>query len=433
MKKGFQRRSNKTSMVFMGIIFLLALNQRVISQETPQSSEPTESGSFRGPDSAGNRIQSDRADKDSVFDFNFSRSYYEWKDNIQEEYGYSFGASYIANYFKASDSLPGKDDYASGAVFRFFGRWELLGRGTETMGSLNYLFEHRHPYADTTPTPFSIDNIGNAGAIGIPFDRDKWHLTNLYWDQSWQNGQFEIFAGWLDVTDFVDVYPLTSPWTDYSNFVFSIGAATMDLPDDAAMGLAAGTWLNDTTYMMAGFEDLNSDPGDPMEGFDTFFNDNEYFKHIEIGWTGSGKEQYYLDNFHITLWHSDQRDESGVEDGWGTFLSYSRPIGEQWLLFARGGFADDGGSLLDRSVSLGGGYQPDGTDDWLGFGVNWGQPNDNLFGSGLNDQYATEVYYRMQVTKELAITPDIQLLIDPALNPEENHIWVFGLRARLAF
>ena len=41
--------------------------------------------------------------------------------------------------------------------------------------------------------------------------------------------------------------------------------------------------------------------------------------------------------------------------------------------------------------------------------------------------------YRLQVTRELAITPDVQLLINPALNPEKNAIWVFGLRGRLAF
>jgi len=37
------------------------------------------------------------------------------------------------------------------------------------------------------------------------------------------------------------------------------------------------------------------------------------------------------------------------------------------------------------------------------------------------------------VTKELSITPDVQLLIDPALNTEKDTLWVFGLRARLAF
>jgi len=38
----------------------------------------------------------------------------------------------------------------------------------------------------------------------------------------------------------------------------------------------------------------------------------------------------------------------------------------------------------------------------------------------------------LQLTQNLAITPDVQLIINPALNPDESSIWVFGLRARLA-
>ena len=61
------------------------------------------------------------------------------------------------------------------------------------------------------------------------------------------------------------------------------------------------------------------------------------------------------------------------------------------------------------------------------------QPNDALFGADLDDQYAVEAYYRLQVSKELAITPSVQLLINPALNPDEESIWVGGVRVRLAF
>jgi porin len=39
----------------------------------------------------------------------------------------------------------------------------------------------------------------------------------------------------------------------------------------------------------------------------------------------------------------------------------------------------------------------------------------------------------VQLAQNLAITPDVQLIIDPALNPDEDVLWIFGLRARLAF
>jgi porin len=183
---------------------------------------------------------------------------------------------------------------------------------------------------------------------------------------------------------------------------------------------------------------LNADPTDPFEGLNTFVNDNEYFKHFEIGYTTSPWEAYYLDNLHLTLWHSDERAKLGIDNGWGAFLSFTHTIGDKWQMFARGGFAEDGGSLLKRSVSIGAGYTPGsiaslGSGSQLGFGANWGKPNDSLFRADLNDQYTLEAYYRLQVTKEFAITPDVQLLINPALNPGKDTVWVAGVRARLAF
>ena len=59
--------------------------------------------------------------------------------------------------------------------------------------------------------------------------------------------------------------------------------------------------------------------------------------------------------------------------------------------------------------------------------------HDALFGADLKDQYAAEAYFRWQLADEIAITPSAQLLIDPALNPDEDTVWVFGVRARLAF
>ncbi len=100
--------------------------------------------------------------------------------------------------------------------------------------------------------------------------------------------------------------------------------------------------------------------------------------------------------------------------------------------FIRGGYADDGGTLLQKSLSIGLGYNAIAGRDQLGVAANWGQPNEDGFGPDLDDQYAFEVYYRLQLTEQLAITPDIQYLVDPAQNPTEDSLWIFGLRARLA-
>lgn len=416
------------------LICLMMLPNQGLAQY-PEAGQ--EKRSFKGPDGVKNRTAKDSAAQDTPFEWQAMDPYYEWKNQLYEKYGYTFGIAYIAGAAVASDSMPGRDDYASSAVLRLSGIWELLGRGSKNTGTLSYMVEHRHRYADTALSPFHLANLGNVGVSSVPFENDDWHLTHLIWDQSWANGRFETFTGFIDVTDFVDVYPLTSFWTDFSSYVFSVGAATIDLPDDAALGLGAGGWLTDSIYLIGSIEDLNSDPSRPFDGFDTFFNDNEYFTSLELGWTSSAWEQYYLNNLHLTLWHVDERTQKGVDDGWGGVISLTHSINTKWLIFARGGYANDGGSLLERSVSIGAGYTPGGIEklgmgDQLGMGINWGRPNPTVAGNNLKDQYAVETYYRWQVTKALSITPDIQMLIDPALNSEKNTIFMFGLRVRIA-
>jgi porin len=244
-----------------------------------------------------------------------------------------------------------------------------------------------------------------------------------------------LLAGLISAPDFLDVYTLGSPWLHFQSLAYTTGAGTISLPGDAALGAIVGGWVNENLYILGGFEDANSVASDFFDSFDTFFSEKEFFKHVEIGWTTS-RDKAYIDNFHLTLWHADKREEAGVPSGHGAILSFTHYIDEKWMPFIRAGYAEDGASFLEKSVSAGFAYQPDpiggSAGHLLGFGANWGEPNEAVFGPGLNDQYGFELFYRVQVTKEFAVTPDIQLLIDPALNPAESSIWVFGLRVRLS-
>ena len=144
------------------------------------------------------------------------------------------------------------------------------------------------------------------------------------------------------------------------------------------------------------------------------------------------RELLFVDNMHVTFWQVDESD-AGTPDGWGVSASASSKIGDKWMPFLRGGWAHDGGSPLEGSVSVGVGYQPDNSDDLLAVGLNWGRPNHDTYGTDLDDQFTSEIFYRWQAEKHLQITPSVQLLANPALNPDDDFIAVFGLRARVVF
>ena len=65
--------------------------------------------------------------------------------------------------------------------------------------------------------------------------------------------------------------------------------------------------------------------------------------------------------------------------------------------------------------------------------MNWGELNETTFGLGFEDQYTAEVFYRLQVTENLAVTPDVQYIRNPAMNPAVEGVFVIGVRGRLAF
>lgn len=393
------------------------------------------SPSFGGPDSVAHTIETDHADKGGFIETELFTPLEQWQATMSEQHGFSLGMDYSAVGISASESLPGTDDSASAGMFRVYGRWNLTGDGESTSGGLVYKLEHRHSYGDPAPSEFYLANVGYAGLTASPFSDQGTRFTNLYWRQSMNSGRSVVLAGFLDATDFLDVYGLASPWLHFMNLAFSTGSASIDLPNDAALGVGAGHLFDNNMYVIGSVVDRNADPTDISKGFDTFFGDNEYFSSIEIGHTSS-HSRIALDNVHLTLWHADAREDSGAPQGWGANFSWSRYFHNQFMPFIRAAYTQDSGSLLEKSVSAGFGYRLDPTTsapgNLLGAAVNWGEVNKASFGPGLDDQYTMEVFYRWQTTEQLALTADCQYLKNPALNPDESDVYVWSIRARFA-
>ncbi len=117
----------------------------------------------------------------------------------------------------------------------------------------------------------------------------------------------------------------------------------------------------------------------------------------------------------------------GVPESWGITTGANWTFDDTWMPFLRAGWSDGDAPLMNSSVTLGLLHYRARRSDLMGFAVNWGSPSDD----GLSDQYTTELFYRFQLAQNLAITPSVQLLVDPALNPDDDRIWIGGLRMRL--
>ena len=383
-----------------------------------------------GPDSVDALLEERSRETPGLLEKDFTQRLDDSLEAFAERSGLTLGSDYSSLFYSASGRPDDAFGDASSGMARIYGRWDLLNRGGDNNGALNFKVEHRHRYSEIAPSAFSL-NLGNVGVMGGPFNDNGWRLTNLYWRQG-VGDRAVTYLGFLDATDFVDAYGLASPWNAFTNLAFSTGSASMALPNDATFGAMFGLWATDQIYTVASITDLNSDPTDPFQSAEAFFDENEYFKSLEIGWTSS-KDRFYTDNIHLTFWHVDEVEATGTPDGWGVNWSASYWVDDAFMPFLRGGYTEDGGSLLEASVSAGVAANLFDKRDLVGVAANWGQPNETTFGPGLDDQFGIELFYRLQVSEGVRVTPSVQLLWDPALNPDEDFAAVFGLRGVVTF
>jgi porin len=123
--------------------------------------------------------------------------------------------------------------------------------------------------------------------------------------------------------------------------------------------------------------------------------------------------------------HSARRSAGG-----GFALSFDQKLGAGIVPFLRFGYGPAG--LFDASVEVSWGVatvSPFGrSTDRAGLGTSWGKPVEPAG----RDQFATEVFYRLEVIEGIAVSADVELIVDPALQPDRDFVAVLGLRTRLS-
>jgi len=97
------------------------------------------------------------------------------------------------------------------------------------------------------------------------------------------------------------------------------------------------------------------------------------------------------------------------------------------MAFARAGWSKGSAPISNQAYTIGFGRLFRHWSDVLGIGINWGNPPDK----SLSRQTTAELFYRMQFSENLQLTPSLQYIKNPALNDETTSVWLFGLRMRL--
>ncbi len=370
--------------------------------------------------------------------FRFDTALEPWdrlKSDVQARTGIRFGGSWGVMWQNFSDEGRGERD-AVGQKFTLNFSRDMWRAGTPEALVLDVVVEDRGPLG-TEYAPLQAGILaGSIVPTAATWGDFNLGITQLYIRQNLFDNRFQYTIGKIFAPNFIDSYPFFDDNRQFFNQSFSTSPT---IPAPLRGFGAVGAWYptDGGLYLKGGIYTANS--SDTNWTINSVFDESEFFYQAEVGWSGLARTGTPIhargpmdqNNVHLTFWYKDEQKSGPVTNrpqAEGVAFNANFMAGDNLMWFVRAGHSE--GWVTDRAVSAGFGWRPsEQFSDLFGVGLAWARPSNDL----LREQYTGEVFYRLHVTPNLAITPDLQFVHNPALNPDVDTLWVAGLRARLTF
>ncbi len=389
----------------------------------------------------------------AVFDGRIPEKYFDWKKDLNDKYGLKLAFSYQSLYQNASDSGgiilgPSNNDTAWGGWAVLEAKWKAFDRGGDFEGSLVAALDWRHTIGGKQDPANLFADIGSLWPTDFAYlSWDPW-FANLYWEQKFKKDQakntgFVLRIGTQVAAQFIDFFRYKDSRTSFSGGPFTVAPTSVPTPPP---GLGASfRWSpasGSPLYVSGTINDMNAEPGE--WSWDNAFDYGQFFYGLEVGYNwrrGLGD----FDHLHLLVFYADKKDTQlpifPNESGGGFKVLGSK----QWdRIVGFGSYtyntAEGGGfaaTFAEHTVNAGIALQRLlGINGELALGATWMEPIDNLFlptlppGTQLDEQYGFELYWKLLLTPDLWITPQVQYIVNPSFNPTTDSILIPGLKFR---
>jgi hypothetical protein len=427
-RKSGKERAQQFSILVLGAIFFVG--SRALAQEAsppPPAPLALETTPAAAPDSVDEDLTEAQARPAGVFKYGpVSLVDPLWKkfNKAIEPIGLKVGLAYTVAYQAASNG-PGQRD-AAGGDFDLFGDWRLVGeKDGLNNGYLYFAAEYRHDIATGIAPGALGGQIGSLWGTTNGFSEQPFLEKELYWQQHFGGDQLIVRAGKLDAENYYN----SNYWQSDSKYFMNQAFSSFPVRAFPGNGLGANVTAKITQqwYVSTGFQDAEGVKSEA--GFDTFFKDFNLFSAVEAGFTpnieGKGRGTYRL-----TAWYRDAGDSNGKPHDAGLDFSGEQRISPHLMPFFRAGTGEGNINGIEHMISTGIGWEGAmiTKSDVAGVGVAWGRPSDH----SLDDQFAAEVFYRLQVSPDNQFTVGYQVIVDPVNDPGSDLVGVFEVRWRVA-
>jgi porin len=332
----------------------------------------------------------------------------------------------------ASDVLMGSANLGT-FTWQLGGHWRLLEHGRWGTGSVGWSFLGSEGIGAGSTDETVSGNIGSISGLDANVVPNAAAVDELFWRHESADRRWALLVGRVDQASHFDANRVANDgYGQFFAFAFE-NNLSIPWPTYGGFGGVLRADLGAGRYLLASVTAVNDDPRVPWssgghEGWNQMFEVGAVHDVPGLG----------LGHVRITPWHSGipGADGFGVAInldqhlGYGARGSGSAPSKGQLIGFFRGGVGDPAVTPVRAFASGGVALQrPFGrTQDRMAMGVAWSDPSP---GTGGGDETLIEAYYRFALSPALSLTPDLQVVVDPAFDPDARDTVVLGLRLHL--
>jgi len=403
------------------LVFLISFSCPVLADETPVSPNDATVNSVDSIDSTieqRNILDYDPSKRSLFPEFVYHlRSY---REDINKKIGLEAFFSYdILTQGYASDNWSG--GAASGEVSAVF-RWLMFGQKYHRPVYLSFSMRHRHAYGSNAPIQLKSRTDLLWGTVN-GFTDAGFEIPELFISQELADSQLTLRYGQFSIDNFFDTNKLRSAKRFFLNQAFSANPAVI-FPDYGA-GFTAQWKDSDNWDLSCGVSNIQS--LDQAGDINLSFSSTAFFYIVQGGLNFTG----YANNdtrVQLMTWLSQDNSEDDLANGNGVSLTLQQAGSSDGEYVVRMAWSDGDTTPVDQLLTLGWG-RPFRKYDHLGFGAGVGRSATD----SSRYQGVAEAYYRWQVTKELMITPDVQIIAGKGTDKGEDLQIVAGLRGGFTF
>jgi porin len=352
--------------------------------------------------------------------------YAKWKTRVQNEtsLAFSMDVSLLEQWGFAGGGSPALQFFVAPSL-----DWTAFKSKEWGTGSVQVAYYAIAHYPTARNAADIQANLGLITPIN-DFPTRTMNFTQLTYTQATPDNKWVFTAGQYPLSNFDGNAYLGNQQQNFNNYLFAQNATQTYL--DAGLGAYFQFNATSTFQLAAGFQGANNVLGQTISGKNFSTDCCAWFGYAQWGpsFHGVGPAQYSLSYFE-----TPSIPARPATRGWS--VNAVQNLSDTWAVFARangaGGFVTPIKNAYALGVAMNNPMQRASTDQIalaVGLSDAAGPPTNP---PSARNEKVIEGYWTWTFFGGLLLTPSVQVIFDPALNPTKGNASVLSLRATFVF